>query len=138
MSASDLPTLNAFLNLLAAVLLVIGYRHVKHGRIVEHKRIMLMALVASAAFLTSYLIYHYQVGSVPYPHYDFTRYIYFAILIPHVILAAVMVPFVIVMVWHALRAQFDKHRRLARWVWPVWLFVSISGLVVYVMLYGRS
>lgn len=138
MSATDLPTLNAFLNLVAAVLLVIGHRHIKHGRVADHKRIMLMALAVSAAFLISYLIYHYQVGSVPYPHQDFSRYIYFAILIPHIVLAAVMVPFILVMVWQALRGQFEKHRRLARWVWPVWVFVSISGLVVYMMLYGRG
>lgn len=138
MTASDLPTLNAFLNLVAATLLIIGYRHIKSGRVVEHKRIMLTALIVSAAFLTSYMIYHYEVGSVPYPHQDFSRYIYLAILVPHIILATVMVPFILALVWCALRGRFEKHRRLARWVWPVWVFVSISGLVVYMMLYGRS
>ncbi len=138
MNTSDLPALNAFLNLVAAVLLIIGYRHIRSGRVVEHKRTMLMALVVSAAFLTSYLIYHSEVGSVPYPHQDFSRYIYFAVLVPHIILAAVMVPFVLVLVWYALRSRFEKHRRLARRVWPVWMFVSVSGLIVYMMLHGRG
>jgi uncharacterized membrane protein YozB (DUF420 family) len=96
---------------------------------------MIAALVASAVFLTTYLIYHYQVGSVPYPYYDWTRPLYFAILIPHVILAAVMVPFIITAVWFALRGQFERHRRIVRWLWPVWMFVSLSGLAVYLLLY---
>jgi uncharacterized membrane protein YozB (DUF420 family) len=98
---------------------------------------MLSALVSSALFLASYLIYHAQVGSVPYPHHDWSRPIYFAILIPHVILAAVMTPFIIAAVVFALRGQFERHKRIVRWLWPVWIFVSISGVVVYVMLYLR-
>jgi len=136
-SVTDLPHLNAALNLVAATCLVIGFVYIKRGDRAVHKRWMLSALGASALFLVSYLIYHGQVGSVPYPHYDWTRPVYFAILIPHVILAAVMVPFILAMVWWALRETFDKHRRLARWVWPVWLFVSVSGVAVYGMLYVR-
>jgi uncharacterized membrane protein YozB (DUF420 family) len=98
---------------------------------------MLSALVSSALFLASYLIYHAQVGSVPYPHHDWSRPIYFTILIPHVILAAVMTPFIIAAVVFALRGQFERHKRIVRWLWPVWIFVSISGVVVYVMLYLR-
>ncbi|MDH3939232.1 MAG: DUF420 domain-containing protein, partial [candidate division Zixibacteria bacterium] len=86
-------------------------------------------------FLTCYLIYHAEVGSVPYPHHDWTRPLYFAILVPHVILAALMVPFILITVWLAWREKFIRHRRLARLVWPVWLFVSISGVVIYLMLY---
>jgi len=81
------------------------------------------------------LVYHFKVGSVPYPYHDWTRTAYFAILIPHVILAAVMVPFIIVAVRYALKGRYDRHRKLVRWVWPVWMFVSISGVAVYLMLY---
>ena len=135
MNVTDLPTLNAVLNLISATFLAIGYRYIKQGKQDLHKRFMISALLSSALFLTSYLIYHYYVGSVPYPHYDWTRPVYFAVLIPHVILAAVMVPFILVMVWRAVRGQFDRHKRIARWVWQVWMFVSISGVVVYLMLY---
>ena len=132
-----LAHVNAVLNTTSAVFLLAGFLQIKKGHQATHKKLMLTALVSSALFLTSYLIYHYEVGSVPYPHQDWTRPVYFAILVPHVILAAVMVPFILLMVWWALRDAFDKHRRLARWVWPVWMFVSVSGVVVYLMLYVR-
>lgn len=135
MSITDLPALNATLNSIAAILLLFGFITIKQGKRELHKKIMFGALGVSAAFLTSYLIYHYAVGSVPYQKYDWTRPLYFIILIPHVILAALMTPFIIVAVWHALRGSFDKHRRLVKWVWPVWMFVSVSGVVVYLMLY---
>lgn len=96
---------------------------------------MWSALVSSTLFLISYLIYHYRAGSVPYPYHDWTRVLYFVILIPHVILAAVMVPFIIAAVYFAIRGRFDKHTRITRWLWPVWMFVSISGVIVYIMLY---
>lgn len=134
---TSLPTLNAILNLISASLLTAGYIRIKQHRPDLHKRFMLSALVSSALFLASYLIYHAQVGSVPYPHHDWSRPIYFAILIPHVILAAVMTPFIIAAVVFALRGQFERHKRIVRWLWPVWIFVSISGVVVYVMLYLR-
>jgi uncharacterized membrane protein YozB (DUF420 family) len=134
-SVSDLPTVNAALNTLSAILLLFGYINIRRRNIEQHKRLMLAALVTSAFFLTSYLIYHYQVGSVPYPYHDWTRPVYFTILIPHVILAGVMVPFIIAGVWFAFRQRFDRHRRLMRWVWPVWMFVSVSGVAVYLMLY---
>ncbi|MEW6413573.1 MAG: DUF420 domain-containing protein [Candidatus Zixiibacteriota bacterium] len=135
MSVSDLPTLNAALNLISATLLAFGYVNIKRGRQTVHKRFMVGALVSSALFLISYSIYHYHAGSVPYPHHDWTRPVYFAVLIPHVILAAVMTPFVIATVWLAFRENFKRHRMLARWVWPVWMFVSVSGVIVYLMLY---
>ena len=135
MTASDLPTLNAFLNLTSAVLLFIGRVQIKRSRADRHKRIMISALISSSLFLACYLIYHSIVGSVPYRHYDWTRPIYFAILIPHSILAAVMTPFIVLAVWYALKQKFDRHRRVVRWLWPVWMFVSISGIVVYLMLY---
>jgi putative membrane protein len=134
---SNLPTLNAVLNLVAAVFLLLGYVAIKNQQRPVHKRWMLLAMASSALFLISYLFYHYNVGSVPYPHYDWTRTVYFIILIPHIILAAVMVPFILAAVYFALRTRFDKHRKLTVWVWPVWMFVSLSGLAVYLMLYWR-
>ncbi len=130
-----LATVNAALNLTSATLLTIGYVNIRRDRQETHRRFMLAALTSSALFLISYLIYHYTVGSVPYPRQDWTRPVYFAILIPHVLLAALMVPFILVAVRHALKQRFEKHRRIMRWVWPVWMFVSVSGIVVYLMLY---
>ena len=138
MSATDLPGLNAFLNGIATILLLAGFIAIKRGRQDTHKKFMVGALGTSALFLISYLIYHYQVGSVPYPHHDWTRPVYFAILIPHVILAAVMVPFILLAVWHAFKGRFEKHTRITRWIWPVWMFVSVTGVVIYFMLYGIS
>lgn len=135
MNVQDLPTLNAVLNSISAVFLSLGYIQIKKGHREQHRKWMIAALVTSALFLTSYLIYHSQVGSVKYPHYDWTRPVYFAVLIPHIILAAVMTPFILIAVWHAWHARFEKHRRLVRWIWPVWMFVSVSGVVVYWMLY---
>jgi uncharacterized membrane protein YozB (DUF420 family) len=96
---------------------------------------MVSALVSSAVFLICYLFYHSQVGSVPYPHHDWTRPVYFTVLIPHIILAAVMSPFILMAVWFAFREQFEKHRKIVRWLWPVWMYVSVSGVVIYLMLY---
>ena len=135
MTISDLPALNACLNALSALLLLKGYIEVRSHRIERHRRFMLGALASSGAFLVSYLVYHAVVGSVPYPLYDWTRILYFTILLPHVILAAVMAPFVLLLVWHAFRGNFLRHQRLARRVWPVWMFVSMSGVAVYLMLY---
>ena len=134
-SIKDLPTINALLNLTSAILLFVGRIQIKRGRAGRHKKVMITALISSALFLTSYLIYHGAVGSVPYARFDWTRALYFAILIPHVTLAGLMVPFILLAVYFALRQRFDRHRRLVRWVWPVWMFVSVSGIVVYGMLY---
>ena len=135
MSATDLPTFNAAFNLLSTFFLVFGYVYIKKGIRETHKKFMLAALISSAIFLTSYLIYHAKVGSVPYPHQNWTKYFYFLILIPHIILAAVMVPAILIALWHALQNQFEKHKRLVRWVWPVWMYVSVSGVIIYLMLY---
>ena len=136
MNLPTLPTVNAVLNLVSAVLLLIGFVHIKRGKPAIHKKVMLSAVFSSALFLVSYLVYHYQVGSVPFERYDWTRPVYFAILIPHVILAALMVPFILAALYYALRENFAAHKRLVKWVWPVWMFVSVSGLAVYYMLYG--
>lgn len=135
MTISSLPTLNACLNLIAFGLLLLGYFYIRRGQREAHRRTMIAALITSGLFLISYLTYHYYVGSVPYPYFDWTRPIYFAILIPHVILAALMGPFIIFGVRLALTDRFDKHRKLMRWVWPVWVYVSITGVAVYLMLY---
>jgi uncharacterized membrane protein YozB (DUF420 family) len=130
-----LPTVNAILNTCAAILLLFGFINIKKKKPQVHIRFMISALAVSALFLISYVVYHYYAGSTPYPHFNWTRPLYFAILIPHIILAALQVPFILVMVWRAVQKQFDKHKKIARWVWPVWMFVSVSGILVYVMLY---
>ena len=135
MEVRDLPTLNAILNFIAAVLLTFGFVSIKRRLISRHRAFMISAVVVSAMFLISYLIYHAHVGSVPYQHYNWTRIVYFAILIPHVVLAAVMVPFILAALWYAFRGSFTKHARITKWLWPVWMFVSVSGVVVYLMLY---
>lgn len=130
-----LPSLNAALNTVTSIFLIRGFLAIRRRDRETHRRWMLAALTGSALFLTSYLIYHVNVGSVPYPHHDWTRPLYFAILIPHILLAGVMSPFIITGVVWALRNRFDRHRKLMRWVWPVWMFVSVSGVVIYLMLY---
>jgi putative membrane protein len=130
-----LATVNAALNLTSAVLLLFGFIKIKRGNREMHKKFMLAAVVSSALFLISYLIYHANVGSVPYERHDWTRPLYFGILIPHVTLAALMVPFILLALWHAFHNRFDRHTRITRRLWPVWIFVSISGVVVYLMLY---
>jgi uncharacterized membrane protein YozB (DUF420 family) len=131
----QLPHLNAALNATASVLLVTGWVLIKARRIAQHRLCMIAAVIVSAAFLTSYVIYHAHVGSKPYPGTGVLRTIYFAILIPHVILAAVTLPIILVTFVRGLRRQDERHRRIARWTMPIWLFVSVSGVVVYLMLY---
>jgi putative membrane protein len=131
----DLPTLNAMLNTTAAILLVAGYRLVRRRRFEAHKKVMLAALATSAVFLVSYLVYHFNVGSVKFQKTGTIRTVYFAILISHTILAAAVAPMALVTVYRAWTNQLQKHRRLARITLPVWLYVSVTGVAVYVMLY---
>jgi uncharacterized membrane protein YozB (DUF420 family) len=135
MSVTDLPAVNASLNALSFVLLVTGYVFIRRGDRATHKACMIAALAVSALFLTSYVIYHLNVGSVPFRGTGWIRTVYFAVLIPHVILAAAIVPLVIITASRGLTARYDKHRRIARWTLPLWLYVSITGVIVYVMLY---
>ena len=135
MSVTDLPALNATLNAVAFVFLVTGYVFIRRGQWRRHRACMIAALVTSALFLTSYVIYHLNVGSVPFRKTGWIRTVYFAVLIPHVILAAAIVPLILVTVSRALSRRFDTHRRIARWTLPLWLYVSITGVIVYVMLY---
>ena len=135
MSVSDLPTLNAALNALASLFLLAGYVCVRQKKIIAHRACMLAALATSALFLTSYLIYHYNVGSRPFTGSGAIRLVYFAVLISHVLLAIAIVPLVLVTVSRALARRFDRHRRIARITWPLWMYVSVTGVIVYVMLY---
>jgi len=135
MTVTDLPALNATLNACSFVLLVTGYVFIRRKQWRLHRACMLAALTMSGLFLTSYVIYHAQVGSVPFKGTGWIRTLYFVVLIPHVILAAGMVPPVIITVSRGLSAKYDKHRRIARWTLPIWLYVSITGVIVYLMLY---
>ena len=135
MSISDLPHLNAALNATATVLLVTGWLLIKRRRIQQHRAVMIAAVITSAAFLTSYVVYHANAGSKPFPGTGAIRTVYFAILIPHVILAAISLPPILITFIRGLRRDDQRHRRIARWTLPVWLFVSVTGVVVYVMLY---
>jgi uncharacterized membrane protein YozB (DUF420 family) len=134
-SASQLPTLNAALNTLSAVLLCAGYLFIRAKQIRAHRACMLAAFSCSILFLVSYLIYHYQVGSVPYQGQGWIRTVYFAILLTHTILATAVVPLVLITLARALRENFAGHRRIARWTFPIWLYVSVTGVIVYLMLY---
>lgn len=135
MEIADLPALNASLNALASVFLVTGYMLIRRGRRDAHKRCMLLALTTSAVFLTSYVIYHANAGSVPFPGIGLIRVVYFAVLIPHVILAATILPLALLTTARGLRGDFGRHVRIARWTLPLWLYVSVTGVIVYLMLY---
>lgn len=135
MTVQDLPALNATLNALSAACLLLGFVLIRRGHREAHRRAMLGALALSTAFLTSYLVYHYHVGSRPFQGQGALRTLYFTILITHVLLAIAIVPMVLVTVSRALSRRFDQHRRIARWTWPLWMYVSVTGVVVYMMLY---
>jgi len=134
-SIGDLPTLNAALNGTSALLVALGYLFIRRKKVDWHKACMVSAFVTSTLFLVSYLIYHYHAGSKPFLGEGWTRPVYFAILISHVILATVTLPLTIVTLARGLRGRFEMHRRIARWTLPIWLYVSVTGVVVYLMLY---
>lgn len=135
MSLTDLPLLNALLNTTSSVFLAFGYYFIRKKRKLLHKRMMIAAVITSALFLISYLIYHYNVGSVRYQGGGVLRTVYFTILISHTVLAITVPPLAIITVVRALRERFDKHKRIARWTLPIWFYVSLTGVAVYVMLY---
>lgn len=135
MSFHDLPSLNAGLNSTSAILLAAGLVFIRRHNPVAHRRCMTAALVSSCVFLISYLTYHAQVGSTSFTGEGWIRPVYFSILISHTILAAVIVPLVLITVRRALRSDFDRHRRIARWTLPLWFYVSVTGVVIYVLLY---
>ncbi len=136
-----LPTINATLNGIAAILLALGFVAVKRKQITLHKRLMISAFVVSALFLASYLTYHYLKhqatgkGHTPFEGTGWIRPVYFTLLISHIILAAVNLPMILITMYLAARGRFEKHRRVARWTWPIWMYVSVTGVIVYVMLY---
>jgi uncharacterized membrane protein YozB (DUF420 family) len=135
MSVSDLPAVNASLNALCALLLGAGYALIRAGRRNAHRNCMLAALVTSTVFLASYLVYHYHVGSVRFTGQGSLRTLYFTILVSHTVLAVVIVPLVAMTATRALRQRFDEHRRIARVTLPLWAYVSVTGVVIYWMLY---
>jgi uncharacterized membrane protein YozB (DUF420 family) len=134
-SYGDLPAVNATLNAISGILLICGWLLIKRGDRRRHRAAMLAAFTASALFLISYVVYHLNVGSVPFQGRGPVRVIYFAILITHIILAAAILPLALITLSRALAQRFDRHRQIARWTLPVWLYVSVTGVVIYVMLY---
>ena len=134
-AVSDLPVLNASLNFASALLIGAGYYFVRTGKIQAHKLCMIAALGVSTAFLTSYLIYHYHVGSVRFTKQGWVRNVYFPLLISHTILAATVLPLVLRTAFLAAKGRFASHVRIARWTFPVWMYVSVTGVIVYLMLY---
>lgn len=135
MTISDLPTLNAVLNASSGVLLLVGHRFIRKGNRQAHRRCMLSALGVSAMFLISYLIYHYHHGATSFTGEGIIRPIYFSILLSHTVLAMTVVPLALITLARGLKEQFDKHARIARWTYPIWLYVSVTGVVIYIMLY---
>ena len=130
-----LPTVNAFLNATAAVLLVLGYLLIRSKRVQQHRKVMTAAFVTSCLFLVCYIVYHAQVGSKHFPHEGALRTVYLSILGTHTVLAATVPVLAIVTLRRGLAARYDRHRKIARWTLPIWLYVSVTGVVVYLMLY---
>ena len=135
LALTDLPVVNATLNATSAVLLASGYGFIRRHQITAHKRCMLAACVTSTLFLLSYLTYHYYVGSMPFRGQGWVRLLYFTILISHTILAVVIVPLALITLLRAWKADFSRHVRIARWTLPIWFYVSVTGVIIYVMLY---
>jgi uncharacterized membrane protein YozB (DUF420 family) len=131
----DLPAVNATLNALAGVLLVVGFYFIRNGNIRKHETCMISAFAVSALFLVCYLVYHYYAGSKKFQGEGISRFVYFTILISHTVLATAVVPLALTTFYRAAKRQWAQHRRIARWTFPIWLYVSITGVVVYVMLY---
>jgi putative membrane protein len=131
----DLPAVNASLNAASGVLLLCGYVLIRARRIALHRAVMIAAFATSSLFLICYVVYHAQVGSVPFARHGFVRPLYFTILITHVVLAAAVPPLAIITLTRALRGRYPQHRRIARWTFPIWMYVSVTGVLVYVLLY---
>ncbi len=141
MSLADLPVVNAALNGLSAVFLTVGYMRVRQGRLRAHQRLMVAAFVTSALFLASYLTYHAYVayvlqrGPTRFLEPTWFRPIYLFILLTHTLLAIIILPLVLITLTRALRGRFDRHREIARWTWPIWMYVSVTGVAIYLFLY---
>jgi len=135
LSVSDLPAVNAVLNSMSAVLLLLGFYFIRNKKIDLHRFCMFAAFICSILFLISYLVYHYSAGSKRFPGTGTIRTVYFAVLISHTFLAAAVPPLAVMTLVRAFKSQFDRHRRIAKWTLPIWLYVSVTGVVVYWMLY---
>lgn len=135
MTIDNLPAVNASLNALSGVLLLIGYVLIRTGHRQQHRACMIAAFITSSLFLACYLVYHAQVGSVPFPRHGFVRPLYFTILITHVTLATAVLPLAIITLLRGLKERYAKHRAIARWTFPIWLYVSVTGVLVYTLLY---
>jgi uncharacterized membrane protein YozB (DUF420 family) len=131
----DLPAVNASLNALSGILLLVGYVLIRQRRVETHRKVMIAAFVTSSIFLICYVVYHAQVGSVRFTRQGLVRPLYFTILITHVTLAAAVLPLALVTLSRGLRGRYARHRAIARWTFPIWLYVSITGVLVYVLLY---
>lgn len=134
MSMSDLPAVNACLNSLSTILLTTGFVFIKRKNEKAHRNCMIAALATSALFLASYLYYHYHAGRTVFPE-NWFRPIYLAILLTHTVLAVVIVPLIIAAVIQAIRGRFESHKRITRWTWPMWMYVSVTGVLIYLLLY---
>jgi len=135
MSISDLPHLNASLNALSSLFLLIGYVMIRRGRQVAHRKCMVAAFATSVVFLASYLVYHYSVPSTRFLEPKWFRPIYLTILLTHTILAVVIVPLILMSFHRAIKARYELHRKIARWTWPLWMYVSVTGVIIYLLLY---
>ncbi len=135
MSVAGLPTLNAVLNAVTTFFLVAGLRFIRRGRKQAHRNCQIAAVVTSSLFLTSYLVYHATAGRTVFREPAWLRPWYLALLASHTVLAALIVPLVLITLARALRGRFDRHKALARWTWPLWLYVSITGVLIYLILY---
>jgi uncharacterized membrane protein YozB (DUF420 family) len=135
MTVHDLPAVNATLNALSGILLIIGYAMIRSRRIEQHRKFMIAAFAASCLFLVFYVVYHAQVGSVRFMRQGLVRPLYFTILATHVVLAAAVPPLALITLSRGLKARYPQHRRIARWTFPIWMYVSVTGVLVYVLLY---
>jgi len=135
MDFTILPTVNACLNSVATILLVLGYDRIRRRQITAHRACMIGAFVVSILFLTSYLVYHYEVGSVPFPGTGLPKTLYLIMLFTHIVLAALTPFLALVTLYFAFSGKFVRHRRIARWTLPIWLYVSVTGVLIYVVLY---
>ena len=135
MTFQDLPLVNAILNTITTVLLFAGWVQIKKGNKDAHRKLMTAAVTVSAFFLAGYLAHKFVVGPKLFPMQGWPRVLYFSILIPHTILAMVNLPFILAAVWFAITGKFESHKKITRWLWPSWMFVSITGVLVYLMLY---
>ena len=135
MNLSDLPAVNACLNSLSAILLAVGYRFIRRKNILAHRNCMIGAFLVSTIFLISYVVYHFKAGRTVFKDPAWFRPIYLTILLTHTILAVAIVPMVLITLSRALKQRFDRHRRIARWTWPLWMYVSVTGVIIYLLLY---